>query len=216
MPAYRSASETEIRDAVVAHLRQTRPGFRIMHEINAAGQGTNRIDVMAVGRSEIVAVEIKSEKDKIDRLPAQIEAMRGMAHHVIAALHEKFLVSPAYRNAPINLYGKPPEARGATEVWVWPIKGGKRDRDWGCETWLDPKPAVQLALPLSALDILWHAELIEVCAKLRVSLPRSATRGQMMAALRWGTTGGDLTKAICAGLRQRACIEADPPMEDAA
>ena len=34
MPAYRSSAEAEVRDAVVARLREIRPDARIMHEIN--------------------------------------------------------------------------------------------------------------------------------------------------------------------------------------
>jgi hypothetical protein len=45
--------------AVVGHLRQLRPGCRIIHEINASSFG-NRIDVLAVGESDLIAVEIKS------------------------------------------------------------------------------------------------------------------------------------------------------------
>ncbi len=92
MPAYRSSAEAEIRDAVVARIRKQRPGARIIHEINVSTYGPNRIDVLAVDRAEIIAVEIKSAKDKLDRLPAQIAAMRGAAHRVVAAIHEKFLV----------------------------------------------------------------------------------------------------------------------------
>src|SRR6056297_3623333 len=90
MPAARSEAEAEIRDAVVAKLRRTRPDARIIHEINMAG-GTNRADVMAVSPAEIITVEIKSEKDKLDRLPDQIATMRKCSHITVAALHRKFM-----------------------------------------------------------------------------------------------------------------------------
>ena len=91
MPAYRSAAEAEVREVVVEHLRACRPRARIIHEINVC-QGGCRVDVMAVDREEIVAVEIKSERDKLDRLPNQMAAMKSVAHHCVVALHEKFLV----------------------------------------------------------------------------------------------------------------------------
>lgn len=50
MPAYRSEAEAEIRVEVVALLRRQMPGCRIIHEINCAVWGPNRIDVMAVLR----------------------------------------------------------------------------------------------------------------------------------------------------------------------
>lgn len=78
------------------------PKARIIHEVNAASFG-NRIDVLAVDHAEVVAVEIKSEKDKPDRLPAQLTAMMGVAHHVIVALQEKFLVEqPTNKRAAHN------------------------------------------------------------------------------------------------------------------
>lgn len=91
MPARRSDAEGEIRTDVVAWLRASRPLSRIIHEINVC-EGGNRIDVIAVGAAEIIAVEIKSELDKLDRAPAQITAMRGVAHHVYTALHKRFMV----------------------------------------------------------------------------------------------------------------------------
>src|ERR1017187_5847469 len=94
MPAYRSEAEAEIRTVVVDPLRQMRPTARIMHEVNVSSFG-NRIDVLAVDHAEIISVEIKSSKDKIDRLAAQIEGMKRCSHHVIAALHEKHLVERA-------------------------------------------------------------------------------------------------------------------------
>jgi hypothetical protein len=74
MPAYRSSDEGEIREAVVAHLLTLRPSARIIHELNCSTYGPNRIDVRAVTPAEILAVEINSQKDKLDRLPAQIAA----------------------------------------------------------------------------------------------------------------------------------------------
>lgn len=208
MPAYRSADEAEIRDAVVARLRLIRPGARIIHEINVAGQGSNRIDVLAVDRAEIIAVEVKSKKDKIDRLPSQIAAMRGAAHHVVAALHEKFLISLPYRGAPVGLFGAPPEARDAV-TWFWPETDNGKVRDWGCRTWVAPKQAMTIALPGAALDMLWADELRRVCLDLGVAVGARANMTLMAKQAR----GGELTKAICAALRRRTCIEADPAQE---
>lgn len=214
MPAYRSAAEAEIRDAVVARLRHLRPGYRIIHEIQSACQGPNRFDLIAVGPSEIIACEIKSARDKIDRLPDQIKAMRGAAHHVIAALHEKFLTAPDWKGAPASLVTAPKEARGAT-VWAYPEAGADAGRTSGCAKWEEPRPAIMTCLPHGSLDMLWAAELRRLCADLGVPVPPRPTRPVMMAALRWAATGGVLTKAVCAALRRRACIEADPPIDAA-
>lgn len=214
MPAYRSQSEAEVRDAVITRLRIIRPDARIIHEIQNACHGPNRIDLIAVSRAEIIAVEVKSAKDKLDRLPAQVAAMRGCAHHVIAALHERFLVSPPYRGAPPGLKGCPDESRGAT-VWAYPEAGSEAGRTWGCAAWEQPRQAIQECLPYTALDMLWAGELRWLCRRLGVTATSRSTRPQMMAAIRWSKSGRDVTLGICAALRQRECVEADPIVAEA-
>lgn len=206
MPAYRSSAEAEIRDAVVARIRQLRPGARIIHEINCGGQGTNRIDLIAVEPAEIIAVEIKSVKDKIDRLPAQIRAMRGVAHHVIAALHEKFLIPAKWAEGRVEA---PPEAKGAT-VWAYPEAGAEVGRTYGCAAWEHPRPAVQSVLPHDAIFMLWRDELHALCNALRIPVGRRATMSTMVQHLRWSCPGRELTRGCCTMLRARRCIEADP------
>lgn len=221
MPAYRSAAEAEIRDAVVAHLRRIRPEARIIHEIQNACQGPNRLDLIAVSRSEIIAVEIKSAKDKIDRLPAQIEAMRGCAHRAIAALHEKFLVPVAEKELQwlrddLRQRRDPPvEARGA-ELWVHPVVLDDTKRHWTCQAWSQPEPAIMAVLPPGSLDMLWANELRDLCHMLGLKIARNATRHSAMSLIRWQANGAEITKGICSLLRRRRCLEADPEIEDAA
>lgn len=192
MPAYRSDAEAELRQAVVARLRQIRPTARIMHEVNACGFG-NRIDVLAVDRAEIIAVEIKSERDKLDRLKDQVKAMRGCAHHVIAAVHEKFTLNAVK------------DATGWNAAhWFYPAD---------TKYWAEPRLAVSLPLPSGALDMLWRDELLEMCGHFGVCVPKRPTMGAMLPALRWGLTGRQLTLGICAALRARTCIEADEPID---
>lgn len=223
MPAYRSSAEAEIRDAVVSKLRSWRPNARIIHEINACDLG-NRIDVIAVDRAEIIAAEVKSKKDKLDRLPSQIQAMQGVAHHVIAAIHEKFLVewgptnphSAHYeRDGTYYLRQTPEEARGAA-VWVFPerVRAANPGHDY-LKRWKEPELSIQQPLPPGAIHMLWRAELLDVCSELSVSVPKRSNMPTICNALRWQVSGGDLTKAICGALRRRECLEADPPREAA-
>lgn len=192
MPAYRSEAEGEIRQAVVARLREIRPDARIMHEVNASSFG-NRIDVLAVDRAEIIAVEIKSERDKLDRLSDQVAAMKGCAHHVIAAVHEKFGLA-AVRDA----------TKWRAEHWFYPSE---------IKYWPTPRPALTIPLPASSIKMLWRDELLEMCQRYSVCVPKRPTMGQMIPALRWGLTGRDLTLGVCAALRSRKCIEADEAVE---
>jgi len=205
MPAYRSSAEAEIREPVVARLREIVPGCRIIHEINATGFG-NRIDVLAVGKDRIAAVEIKSAKDKLDRLPAQIEAMRGVTYEVFAALHEKFLDAT-------SIGVMPPDAARHATVWVYPRAERKGHVDCGLD-WnsfdLWKKPVRNL--PATAINILWREELHAICDFLGVrGVPRLDMR-QAIDEIRWRMTGEEITKSICRCLRARECVEADPPI----
>lgn len=220
MPAYRSADEAEIRDAVVERLRLIRPSARIIHEINCAVFGSNRIDLIAVSEAEIISVEIKSKKDKLDRLPAQIASMKKMSHHVIAALHEKFLVEretneySAYSVRGGKHYGLfDPEECGLNNIWYYPER--RRREGWDrFEKWSHPDQAVMRPNP-GSLDMLWVSELKVLCGELGVAAGKRPTLEQMKNLLLWTSTGGQITKGVCRALRRRECVEADPAITSA-
>lgn len=214
MPAYRSSAEAEIREAVVAHCRMIIPGCRIINEVNAASFG-NRIDVLAVGEDDLLAVEIKSAKDKLDRLPDQIKAMRSVSNHVFAALHEKFL-RPLGR--PEHGYGLTvPDEASMAVVWVFPRVERKGHVECG-ETWFPfnrfAKP--RRCLPPGAIGMLWREELQSVAADLGVRGAGKFTMEEAIDAIRWNMTGEQITRTICRTLRARDCVEADPAIEVAA
>lgn len=213
MPAYRSNDEAEVRSAVVDRLRQWRPNARIMHEINAE-QGGNRIDVLAVDQREIIAVEIKSKKDKLDRLSNQVAAMAGCAHHVVAALHEKFFIETEtnpwrseYERDGAHFYLAPPIGMitGRHHTWRFP--------EHPKNLWREFPPVIQKTLPGPAINILWRSELLEMCGRFSVCCGKRPVRKTMINALLWQLSGRDLTLGICAALRARKCIEADPEIE---
>lgn len=224
MPAYRSSAEAEIRDAVVARLRMIRPKARIMHEVNCSLWGPNRIDVLAVSPAEIISVEIKSERDKLDRLPAQIASMLTMSHHVIAALHEKFLVEG---KKPTNKWAAhyerdgvfwrkelPPEAAKATP-WVYPerrraIMGVHQGFD-DLASWRQPDQAIQKP-NIGSVDMLRADEMRTFCKIMGVPAGRRATLANTIPLIKWACTGEQITKGVCAVLRARECPEADPPI----
>jgi len=215
----RSEAEQEIRSCVVDRLRKMRPNARIIHEINVGG-GINRVDVMAVDIAEIISVEIKSKKDKLERAPAQIKSMLNCSHHVAIAFHEKFLVEKKTNQhaAHYELDGSfflrsvPSECRGATP-WVYPIKqrsaNPKYDR---MSKWLDFDQCIQQPLPDDAVHLLWRDELYNLCCNLKLPLPKRARMPTMVTALRWNATGSQITKGICSALRMRNCHEADKPI----
>ena len=211
MPAHRSEAETEIRDAVVAKLRQCRPNARIIHEINLL-DGRVRADVMAVDRAEIITVEIKSERDKLDRLPDQLDAMRRCSHIAIAALHRKFIPEEIVDLRSPRLDCVPRDV----STWWYPAAQDMAEAQHPAFQWDEPDLARSLnqALPPDAMSLLWRDEMEELCHALRLSVPPRANMKAMAQALRWGATGRDLTLGICAALRKRdRCAEADPVTE---
>ena len=219
MPAYRSDDEKEIRDAVVELLRRKRAGSRIIHEINTCEFG-NRMDLIAVDNEEIIAVEIKSKKDKLDRLRDQISGMRGCSNLVISALHKKF-----FREVPANKHYydqkqddgyinfKPPVEAKNSFVLGYPIRESSRIHShfqWDIEYILG-----QQTLPFDAIHMLWRDELANLCSELKFSVHRRATKPEMCKKIRWLANGKELTRGICSALRARDCIEADPPVRSA-
>ena len=208
MPAYRSQAEADIRVLVVARLREMLPGCRVINEINVESFG-NRIDVLAVGETRLIAVEIKSEKDKLDRLKDQVAAMRLVTHEVFVSLHEKFL-RPLGKEA---IYGLvPPEDATNAVTWVYPRMARKGHVECG-EEWFDRdrwKKPMQ-GLPPGAIGMLWREELQASCRELGVRGVAKLTMNECIDRIRWAMTGEQITRLICSTLRARKCVEADEP-----
>jgi hypothetical protein len=188
------------------------------------------MDLIAVDRAEIIAVEIKSAKDKLDRLDAQVKAMKTCAHHSVAAIHEKFLVEQKTNQGAAH-YQRGEEffmkvvpagvSGGAHEVWVFPEKRRamlpESQRGWdSIEKWRLPAQSLERPLPSGALNLLWRDELYNLCSALNVSATRRSTLAEMQSALRWYCNGKELTLGICKILRIRTCTEADAPIFEGA
>lgn len=209
MPAHRSEAEAEIRIPAIRRLREILPGCRIIQEINAGTWGPNRIDLLAVSETQIYAAEIKSQKDTLSRLPAQIASMNRIAHRSFSVLHEKFLV-PLGRTGVV----RPPDAARNSVCWVWP----RRERPGAhveCgQVWMerDRWKKIRLMPPPDALGMLWRDELYVACLEHDVKATRKHTMEQMSDALTWSLTGEQVTRLICKALRRRVCTEADPPV----
>ena len=218
----RSAAEQEMRDAVVARLRKLRPQARICHEVNCGVWGPNRMDVVAVDVAEIIAVEIKSERDRVSRGPKQLASMRRVAHHSIISLHETHLVEKETNEWAAHyskldrkyyLWSVPTELDGDGIIpWVYPELD--RGHNWSGDVglWRSPETRMEFALPSSALHLLWRDELAALCDALRVSRGKRSNMSEMIRALWWHANGRELTRGICAALRRRQFAEADAAM----
>jgi hypothetical protein len=215
----KSSDELEIRSYVVSRLRTLMPSARIVHELNVAGQGTNRIDVAAVTPIAIVGVEIKSKKDTLKRLDEQLKAFRQCCHFVIVAAHEKHFAewrsehwrddvpSESQLNHPL-FFGE--RHRFGRHVWRYPVPEPILGQ-W--RTDFDPHKDL-LTQPRAAhmLDMLWASELHAECHRHRVSCNSRSTRGDMIRDMVWLMTGKEICHAVCRQLRGRVFAEADPPI----
>lgn len=217
----KSSDELEIRDYVVGRLRRLMPAARIVHELNVAGQGTNRIDVAAIAATAIVGVQIKSRKDTLKRLDEQWAAFRKCCHFVIVAAHEKH-----FRPYSDRWYGVHEPAltmldhplfhgsRGKTNqkhVWRYPEpEETDRLRHW---TIFDPLRDTQVQpRAYNALDMLWADELRRECARHSLDARQRRTRHEMILDMAWLMTGKEIAHAVCRQLRARSFAEADPPI----
>lgn len=220
-----SSDEREIRDAVAARLRELVPSARIVHELNVCGTGSNRIDVAAVAPELIVAVEIKSRKDKLDRLAEQWPAFNACCHHVVVAAHEKHFVAHPEINAHIRddlpreltlnhpLFVK--QRFWGHKVWRYPRpeKGEfGREPSWMFSTHWDRVRGRRADQPRAAamLDMLWAEELRYECARHRLDSGSRRTRPDMIADMVWMMTGREICQAVCRQIRARVFAEADP------
>lgn len=223
----RSADEQAIRNEVVARLRELLPGARVVHELNVAGQGTNRIDVAAITTDFIVGVEIKSKKDTLKRLDEQWAAFVKCCHLVIVAAHEKHFAE--YRS-PSDREDVPPEIdlnhplflgkyRQRDHVWRFPRPpDDAAQRFWrrNGERWLfDPWRDIRPKLPPRSTDLLqmlWANELQSECHRHRLSATSRSTRFTMMREMALMMTGREVAQAVCRQIRARTFAEADAPI----
>lgn len=69
-PANRSSEELQLRAAAAAWGRRRLPGCRVIHELVC---GERRADLVFVSEKDLIGVEIKSSRDRLDRLEEQLK-----------------------------------------------------------------------------------------------------------------------------------------------
>lgn len=218
----RSSDEQEIRNAVVLRLRELMPTARIVHELNVAGQGSNRIDVAAIDAHHIVGVEIKSRKDVLKRIDEQWKTFNEVCHLVIVAAHEKHFARfredywSADREDILDLnhsifFG---HSRWRKNVWRYPRPDYQAlhqyTRTDGDDWRFDRLKALhRIPKSTSLLGMLWASELQSECNKHRISCNSRSTRWDMIHDMAWLMSGKEVAHAVCRQLRQRPFAEAD-------
>lgn len=200
-----SEAEERIRAVAEADLRRTKPDARIIHELVVHNC---RLDLAAVTPDEIVLVEVKSERDVLDRMKAQI----GSAWRVTRDV--KIYAAPRWRK----------EMRRLTSYWD--IDDARRTNEHRCDVIshstviiageaqevIHTPPSYDLRVmvqPMHVWDLMWSAEMCAALTKIGLPTKRMNQFDLTRMAVEH-MSGREIRRAVCAALRARAFPRADP------
>lgn len=206
----RSSEELDMRAVVVPELRKRWPGARIIHELPLR-YSTNRIDLAAVTETEIISVEIKSSRDVMDRLEAQLRAFKPISARIIAALaprwNEQLPMLEAktqYGSSFTPQYTETQDIiRKVHGIEVWTV-----DAAAGSLTVTDGGPYRSNKPWLAQmLDMLHVAELVEIARFHQISVAKRPVHFTLVTDLVDLMQGREVVKAACAALRSRNAFD---------
>lgn len=221
-----SEAEVRLRDKTVDLLRECHPAGRIVHEFPLGGV---RMDVACITPERIIQVEIKSERDTLERLanqlrfackvggevwvvyaPRWIEAMK-------ARQQAQDMTRPIQRNGYTTYADNPLYIRDLTrcveltedDAGALVVPGyGVHPREKAA----NPKRYIggdrYSSRPL--LDLLMKPELLRLGAPLGVK--SRMTTWDLTQTIHEGMTGADIRRGVLAHLRARPCFWADDPI----
>jgi hypothetical protein len=210
---YGSAAEREIRDAVAEFVHREIPRARLIHELVV---DDCRADLAAVEPERIYLFEIKSAKDKLDRLDRQLKRFSRSAHATIVVAHARWFEEFDYTSGgkgfrPLPALSDPCFASGA-DLWCHPEAVGRATQGrWTLRRhWLErPEPhAAKL------LGLLWKPELIVEAQRHRIACGPRWTIRALIKEMAWLMSGREIALAVCRQLRVRPFPEADAPIAE--
>jgi len=183
-----SEAEERIRVKAEAALREVWPSARIVHELMMR-QGGCRIDLAAITPDRLIVVEVKSERDVLDRLKRQVEEAREVADGVMVALAGAHY-DKAWRDRHICIL--------------------EASREEDLVSSLNRQVRSVLAMPTNAparLSMLWASELRRIAGA-----PAKANRSYSIQLASDSLTGAEVRRRVCAALRARPFPRADDPI----
>lgn len=183
-----SEAEERIRAKAEAALRAAWPDARIIHELMLR-QGGCRIDLAAVTPGRLICVEIKSERDVLDRLERQLAEAREVADLVVVITAEKHLK----KAREVARYG---ECWDEDDIRFDGMYGGVH-RTVNAATTNAP----------ARLGMLWASEL-----RIVAEAPRRSARQSSIVMAADNFPGAEVRRRVCAALRARTFARADPPV----
>ncbi len=215
-----------MRALIIPELRKRWPTARVIHELPLR-YSTNRIDLAAVTETEIISIEIKSSRDVLDRLEAQVRAFAlisspgdcGTCSEMESGADLVETVPTKYGTS--TTYTK--QSSETQELIERIRKVGDLDH---LETWTvcHETGAVEVtegryrnsSTPWLArmLDLLHVAELEQVAYRHRISVGKRPTHAFMVSQCLDLMTGREVVAAVCAALRARDAFAegTDPPI----
>ena len=214
----RSSEELDMRSLLVPELRKRWPGARIIHELPLR-YSSNRIDLAAITETEIISVEIKSSRDVMDRLEAQLRAFMPISSRIIAAL------APRWNEKLPGIETKHPSGGTGYRMQYTPTQEIIR-RVGGVEVWTVDATAGAITemdgdyyrkrKPWLAqmLDMLHVSELVDIADRHRVAVGKRPNHLTLVSELVDMMQGREVVKATCAALRARNAFDkmSDPPI----
>lgn len=206
---FASKSELVLRNALEAFCRTRWPGARVVHEI-VMGAGRVRADLAALDEAHIAAFEVKGAYDETVRLLHQV----GMYQLCVP---EVWMVVAQGHEADAKLIRHLLPSVG---LLVGAGKSGGYHYDTAFDDGIGltveaeavPRPVV----PEMMLEMLWAAELRDVCDRTRTATGKKPTRPGMIKAL-LDLPIDTLQRETCTALRGRDALwRADAPVTAAA
>jgi hypothetical protein len=183
-----SPEEARIRAAIASWGQRRWPGYRCIHEVALSER---RIDMAFVGIKDIAGIEIKSSRDRLDRLEEQIEEYRRWLPEIWVAVATRWQHHEAVRSARGNLIvvdDRPGDSCAAIE-----LRPGRR-------------PYRDELVCSRMLGLLWREEAARIAQRTGVIPGTSPTRDprhKILPLLARLLTGNEIMREVCTELRQR-------------
>lgn len=197
-----------MRAAVTAWAKEWRPGVRVLHELVL---GDRRIDLVFVDERDVFGVEIKSSRDRLDRLEAQmLEYARYLPEVWIA-------FAPKWQEPIEEMYGlRANKLIVANGVAKPAVRYQRKIGDGGRRPQRDELSIMRL------LELLWRNEAARIAERTGI-IPGCFNSSQMTAPkikkmLARLLTGNEILEQVCRELRSRHLVgmRSDPPVREAA
>jgi hypothetical protein len=194
-----SEEEARMRVAIADWGQRRWPGYRCIHEVPLSER---RIDMVFVGAKDLVGIEIKSSRDRLDRLDGQIEEYSRWLPEVWIAVAAKWENHGSLQHGRCNLIIVDDSAQASGVV----------EHRQGLRPYRDELVCSRM------LGLLWREEAARIAQRTGVipgTSPTKDPRHKILPMLARLLTGNEIMREVCAELRQRSAFgwQSDEPME---